>query len=121
MKVMIVDDDEDLVNSAKIMLESEGIQLIPALSGRECLNLLKSERPDYILLDIDMPGMDGWKTLHAIKEDKTLSEIPVAMLTAKTLNPEIIEKEEMGLLVDYISKPFTKKDVLETIRQIYDV
>jgi CheY-like chemotaxis protein len=120
MKVMLVDDDEDLINSTRIMLEPEGIQLIPALSGNECLNLLKHERPDYILLDIDMPEMDGWKTLQEIKKDKELSKIPVAMLTAKTLNPEIIEKEEMGLLVDYISKPFTKKDVIETIRQVYD-
>ncbi len=120
MKVMLVDDDEDLVNSTRIMLETEGIQLIPALSGLECLDILKEERPDYILLDIDMPGMDGWKTLQEIKKNKELSEIPVAMLTAKTLNPDVIEREEMNLLVDYISKPFTKKDVIETIRQVYD-
>ena len=120
MKVMLVDDDEDLVNSTKIMLEPEGIQLIPALSGWECLNILKEERPDYILLDIDMPGMDGWKTLQEIKKDKELCKIPVAMLTAKTLSSDVIEREEMSLLVDYISKPFTKKDVIETLRQVYD-
>lgn len=120
MKVMLVDDDEDLVNSTKIMLEPEGIQLIPALSGWECLDILKEERPDYILLDIDMPGMDGWRTLQEIKKHEELREIPVAMLTAKTLNSEVIEREEMNLLVDYISKPFTKRDVIETLRQLYD-
>jgi CheY-like chemotaxis protein len=120
MKVLLVDDDEDLVNSTRIMLEPEGIQLIPALSGWECLDILREERPDYILLDIDMPGMDGWKTLQEIKKNKELRKIPVAMLTAKTLNPEVLDRKEMDLLVDYISKPFTKRDVLETIHQVYD-
>lgn len=118
---MIVDDDEDLVKSTRIMLEPEGFQLLTALSGQECLDMLKTEKPDYILLDIDMPGMDGWETLKTIKKDRRLSDIPIAMLTAKTLNPEVIEKEELNYLVDYISKPFTKGDVLETLRQLYDV
>jgi CheY-like chemotaxis protein len=118
---MIVDDDEDLVKSTKIMLKPEGFQLLTAQSGQECLDLLKNERPDYILLDIDMPGMDGWTTLKAIKEDRRLSDIPIAMLTAKTLNPDVIEREELNSLVDYISKPFSKGDVMETLRQVYDV
>lgn len=118
---MIVDDDEDLLRSTKIMLEPEGFKLLAALSGKECLSILKSEKPDYIFLDIDMPGMDGWATLKAIKKDQRLRDIPIAMLTAKTLNPEIIEKNEVAYLVDYISKPFSKGDVLETLRQVYDV
>ncbi len=118
---MIVDDDDDLVKSTRIMLEPEGFQLLTAQSGQECLDLLKSEKPDYILLDIDMPGMDGWATLKAIKEDHHLRDIPIAMLTAKTLNPDIIGRDEMNYLIDYISKPFSKGDVLETLRQLYDV
>jgi CheY-like chemotaxis protein len=118
---MIVDYDYEIVKSTKIMLEPQGFQLLTAQSGQECLDLLKSEKPDYILLDIDMPGMDGWTTLKAIKEDHRLSDIPIAMLTAKTLNPDIIERDEMNYLIDYISKPFSKGDVLETLRQLYDV
>lgn len=118
MRIMIVDDDEDLVESTKDMLESEGFETIGALSGRECLNKIKAKKPDYILLDIDMPKMDGWEVLRILKKDAILSSIPVAMLTAKPLSPEILEREGADDLVDYITKPFTKKDLMETIKQV---
>lgn len=117
MRIIIVDDDEDLVESTKTMMEQEGFEVIGALSGRECLNKIKRNKPDYILLDIDMPKMDGWEVLQIIKKDANLRSIPVAMLTAKPLS-EVLEREDVDDLVDYITKPFTKKDLLETIKQV---
>jgi CheY-like chemotaxis protein len=117
---MVVDDDDDIIYVVRMMLESAGHEVYGFTSGEECLEKLKREVPDYILLDIEMPDMDGWKTLREIKKDEKLKDIPVAMLTARKLNPEIIEREEMAMLVDYIYKPFTKKDVIETLKQVYD-
>lgn len=120
-KIMIVDDEKKIVEVVKSMLESEGFEVITALSGGECLNKLKTERPDYILLDIEMPEIDGWETLRAIKGDESLKSIPVAVLGAKPLSAEIMERKEMEDITDYITKPFTKKDLIETIKQIHDL
>jgi len=119
IKVLIIDDDEDLVESTKLLLEPEGIEIIGALDGDEGIIKAKSEKPDYILLDIDMPRKNGWEVLKEIKEDKELSSIPIAMLTATALS-ESIEREEIDRVVDYITKPFSKEDVLECIKQVYD-
>jgi len=119
IKVLIIDDDEDLVESTKLLLEPEGIEIIGALDGDEGIIKAKSEKPDYILLDIDMPGKNGWEVLKEIKEDKELSSIPIAMLTATAIS-ESIEREEIDRVVDYITKPFSKEDVIECIKQVYD-
>lgn len=120
MKILIIDDDEDIIKSTKLLLESDGIEIIGALNGSEGITKAKKEKPDYILLDIDMPGENGWEVLKEIKKDKELSSIPIAMLTATALS-ESIEKDEIEKLVDYITKPFSKEDVLECIRQVYDL
>lgn len=82
-KVMLVDDDEGVVYTAARMLKTEGLEVIPALSGEECLRKLRTVKPDCIILDIMMPDMDGWEVLKKIKEDKALASIPVLILTAK--------------------------------------
>ena len=72
----------------------------------------------YILLDIMMPGMDGWETLKELKKDEELKLVPVSMLTVKPLTLETFKQEDMEGLVDYIVKPFSKEDLLETLRQV---
>jgi two-component system response regulator VicR len=80
-KIMVVDDEPDTVDLVKLVLEIEGFEVMTAYSGKECLGKLKEEKPDGVLLDIMMPGMDGWEVFKKIRE--RYKDLPVAMLTVK--------------------------------------
>ena len=116
--VMLVDDNPDLLYSVQKGLESlsEGYKVVVVESGRKCLQLLKDIKPDLILLDIMMPGMDGWDTCAKIKGNKKTEDIPIVFLTAKT---DPISKS-MGRLAsaDYITKPFEMKDLKKRIDSV---
>lgn len=113
--ILVVDDNRDLIYSVKegLISLSKNYEVIGAESGKECLELLKKQRPDLILLDIMMPGMDGWDVCAKIKSDKKIETIPIVFLTAKT---DPISKS-MGRLAseDYIEKPFDIKDLRKRI------
>ena len=119
-RILIVDDESDLVEIVKLMLCREGYQVEGAESGSECMEKLKHYHPDLILLDIMMPGLDGWKTLKLIKSDDNLSSVKVAMLTAKKLSAETLKKEEIALLADYINKPFTRESLVQRVKKILE-
>ncbi|KPQ43291.1 MAG: response regulator receiver [Candidatus Methanoperedens nitroreducens] len=115
---MVVDDEPDTVDLIKLVLETEGFEVISAYSGKECLEKLKIEKPSMILLDLMMPGMDGWEVFHEIK--KKYEDIPVAILTVSDRD---IDKM-LGLHVlkadDYIIKPFGRQELIDRIRSILD-
>ncbi|MBE0521236.1 MAG: response regulator [Candidatus Methanoperedenaceae archaeon] len=117
-KIMVVDDEPDTVDLVKLVLETEGFEVIPAYSGKECLKKLEAGIPDAILLDIMMPGMDGWEVFHKIRERYKDKDIPVAMLTVRDKD---IDKM-MGLHVlkasDYIIKPFGRNELIERVKNI---
>jgi|Deesub1362A_J573_1020465.scaffolds.fasta_scaffold00884_18 CheY-like chemotaxis protein len=117
MKIMVVDDDDIIIEAMKNILTPEGFTVIGARSGEECLRILEREKPDYIFIDIQMPGMDGWETLREIKKREELRHIPIAMLTAQPLTKETLKKDDIYALVDYVVKPFTKRDITETLKQ----
>ncbi|MCE8422556.1 MAG: response regulator [Candidatus Methanoperedens sp.] len=118
-KILIVDDEPDTVDLVKLVLETEGFEVMTAYSGKECLELLKVETPDAILLDIMMPEMDGWEVFKKIRQ--TFGDIPIAMLTVR--NQDI--DKMLGLHVlkanDYITKPFGRKDLIERIKKMIDL
>tara|TARA_Y100000310_G_C20658864_1_gene803551 strand:+ start:538 stop:930 length:393 start_codon:yes stop_codon:yes gene_type:complete len=113
--IMVVDDNPDLVYSVEQGLKSitDSFGFIGAHGGKECLKLLKTKKPDLILLDIMMPDMDGWDVCAKIKSDKNTESIPIVFLTAKT---DPISKG-MGKLAssDYIEKPFDLKNLKKRI------
>ena len=115
-KLLVVDDNPDIVFSVKASLEElgKGYVVTGTNSGKECLKMLKKQRPDLILLDIMMPEMDGWAVAAAIKSDAKLKGIPIIFLTAKT---DDLSKG-MGSLTaaDYIEKPFDAADLDKRIQ-----
>ncbi|WP_406659848.1 response regulator [Methanolobus sp. ZRKC3] len=118
-KIMVVDDEPDTIDLVKLILESEGIDVVGANSGSECLELIEKEDPDGILLDIMMPDMNGWETFHKIKEKRM--DLPVAMLTVK--NQEF--DKMLGLHVlkadEYITKPFSRKELIKRTKELLDL
>ncbi len=117
---MVVDDEYEVADIVKKMLESEGYSVVVANSGDECLEKLDTVTPDLILLDIMMPGMDGWKTLKNIKTRETTKDIPVSMLTALPLTPDDTKEKPLDSIENYIVKPFTKKILLHKIQDILE-
>lgn len=102
MKILVVDDDPDVVKLLKYFLEAKGRQVQTASSGAAALELFRKELPDLVILDVVMPGMDGWAVLQKIRES---SQVPVLMLTGKDAPTD----KAKGLLSgadDYIAKPF---------------
>lgn len=115
-KIMIVDDEEDILFTVGRMLEMDGYKVITAENGKECLEKLKKETPDLVLLDIMMPGLNGWDVAAKIKEDPQYKKIPIIFLTAKADTMSV----GMGGLAadDYIVKPFNVKELKERILQV---
>lgn len=120
-RIMTVDDEPDVRFVIREILEKDGHKVIEAGSGRECLQKLKEEKPDLILLDIMMSGIDGWETLERIRSDEATKSIPVAMVTVKSILSEKLERSEsMKELADYIEKPLIREKFSERVRAILD-
>jgi len=117
-KIMVVDDEPDLVNLMRIMLESGGYTVISAYTGEECLNKLDEEKVDLILLDIMMPEMSGWEVFNRIKEkDGNNKVIFVSALEISGDRKKTLLGEG---LVDYITKPFSDDDLLGRVDKILE-
>lgn len=113
-KVLIVDDDKNICDLLRVYLEKEGYSTIISNEGNEAMVKFNSLNPDIVLLDIMLPGMDGWQIC---KEIRKASDTPIIMLTAKS---EIFDKV-LGLKLgadDYIVKPFDTKEVLARIKAV---
>jgi len=116
-KILIIDDEEDLVKLVKEILESEDFQVSGAYDGEEGLRKAAGEIPDLILLDIKMPGLNGFQVLERLKIDKTTSNIPVVMLTTSVLRRDRDKAFDLGA-VDYVIKSLEGFELGERIRKI---
>ena len=118
--ILVVDDDPMNLRMAEFVLEREGYIVCKVESGMECLNYLKDNKPDLILLDVEMPVMSGIKTLEIIKENSELSEIPVMFLTAAADVGTVVEAKNLGI-VDYIKKPFLPEELTRRVKAVFGV
>ncbi len=114
-KILVVDDQPVNITLMQKKLEREGMTVLSATSGDECLRLVATEKPDLILLDVMMPGMDGTEVCAALKEHPDTSSIPVIFLTANTSKKDIIQGLGVGA-VDYITKPVDLEETVARVR-----
>jgi len=117
MKVAVVDDDPELVQSVKVILKVAGAQVFGARNGISGYLMIRRERPDVVLLDIMMPDMDGFEVCRKLKLDSITKGIPIIFLTAKSGQAHI----DMGLSLGaqgYITKPFEHDDLVDKIIQV---
>jgi two-component system response regulator VicR len=117
-KIMVVDDEPDLVEVVKLILESDGYEVVTASSGQEALDKIEKEMPDLVLLDIIMPRMDGWEVFSRIKSNPKTHGIPVIMLTAKDQRIDKLIGLHVVRVDDYITKPFGRAELLERIKRV---
>jgi DNA-binding response OmpR family regulator len=115
--ILVADDEPDIVTIVEMILRSQGYDVLKAANGLEALELAERHSPDLILLDIMMPDMDGWEVLRLLHVDPSTSEIPVAMISAKTGSRAKITSMQEGA-VDYITKPFDSQELLSKVREL---
>jgi two-component system, OmpR family, alkaline phosphatase synthesis response regulator PhoP len=115
-KILIVDDEESLLKLASLLLTSRGYKVEAALDGKSALDSMAKDKPDLVLLDIMMPGLNGFEVCQQIKSNVSTRNIPVIMLTAKKSSEDMSRAEQLGA-EQYITKPFRSAHLIETIKQ----
>jgi len=118
-RILIVDDEEDILNVLRFRLEANNYEVLLACDGQEGLDKARSEKPDLILLDLMLPKIDGYKVCRMLKFDKNYSAIPIIMVTAKAQKEDKELGDEMGADA-YVPKPFDTEALLGKIKELLD-
>lgn len=116
-KILIVDDEKDIVKMLDYNLKKEGFRTVLTYDGEEALDLAKKERPDLIILDLMLPGIDGLEVCKQLKKEDSSANTPIIMLTAKTQEPDKIVGLELGA-DDYVTKPFSPRELVARIKAL---
>lgn len=113
-KILVVDDEPDVVDLLGVRLVNEGYDVIKASNGKIGIEQAKTEKPDLIILDIMMPEMDGYTAIKILKEDDNTRKIPVIILTCKEKMNDLFNTEG---IIDYIIKPYKKEKLFQSIKK----
>jgi len=116
-RVLIADDEPNIVTSLEFLMEQAGLEVRIARNGQEALDLAAAFEPDLILLDVMMPGLDGFQVCQRLKSDPRLHRIRVLMLSAKGRDVEVAKGLELGA-DDYITKPFSTRELVSKVREL---
>ncbi|UCG35811.1 MAG: response regulator [Candidatus Omnitrophota bacterium] len=116
-KILLVDDEPQLVDTLKLRLEANDYEVVIAYDGNQALERVRSEQPDLIVLDLLLPKLDGYTVCGLLKRDSKHAHIPIVMLTARTQEADIKMGKEVGA-DEYITKPFEPKILLEKISNL---
>ena len=113
--IMVVDDEADIRDTVKTVLEKEGYTVVTANNADDALKKEATAKPALILMDIMMPGIDGFETCRRLKENDAMKAIPVIFISAKVEREDIEKIYSVGG-VDYINKPFQREEVLSRVQ-----
>ena len=116
-RILVVDDDHDIVRLVRSYLEKAGFEVLTAFDGETALHLLRAERPQLLILDLMLPDRDGWDVARLVRSDKKLAATPIIMLTARVEDNDKIVGLEIGA-DDYITKPFNPREVVARVRAL---
>jgi DNA-binding response OmpR family regulator len=119
MRTLIVDDEAPIRLLCKVNLEAEGIEVLEAGDGVTGLEVARKEKPDAILLDVMMPGLDGWSVAEQLLADEATSAIPIIFLTARADLRDRVRGMDAGGL-DYVTKPFNPLELASLVREVVD-
>jgi two-component system alkaline phosphatase synthesis response regulator PhoP len=118
-RVLVIDDEAPIRLLCRVNLEAEGMEVLEAGDGPSGLAAARSERPSVILLDVMMPGLDGWRVAEELLEDPSTSGIPIIFLTARAELRDRARGLDIGGL-DYITKPFNPVELAPIVRDLLE-
>ena len=116
-RVLVIDDEAPIRLLCRVNLEAEGMHVTEAPDGATGLDLARQERPDVVLLDVMMPGLDGWRVAEEMLEDERTNRIPIIFLTARAEFRDRARGLDIGG-VDYVTKPFNPLDLAKDVRAL---
>jgi two-component system alkaline phosphatase synthesis response regulator PhoP len=117
-RILVVDDDKEIVRLVQGYLEKAGFEVLRAYDGDTALHLLRRESPDLLVLDLMLPDRDGWDITRHIRADSTFAALPIIMLTARVEDTDKIVGLEIGA-DDYVTKPFNPRELVARVRAIF--
>jgi len=116
-RVLVIDDEAPIRLLCRVNLEAEGMEVLEAPDGARGLEVARSERPDVVLLDVMMPGLDGWRVAQEMLDDERTNEIPIIFLTARAEFRDRARGLDIGG-VDYVTKPFNPLDLAPLVDEL---
>ncbi len=119
-KILTCDDEKHIVRLIQVNLERQGYEVITAFNGLECLEKVKEDRPDLIVLDVMMPEMTGFEVLEKLKKDPETENIPVIMLTARAQDSDVLRGWQSGVEC-YLTKPFNPMELIAFVKRIFSM
>src|SRR3989440_12163396 len=118
-RVFVIDDEASIRLLCRVTLEAEGMEVLEAAGGTSGLNLAREEHPDVVLLDVMMPGLDGWRVAEELLEHEGTRGIPIIFLTARAEFRDRARGLDIGG-IDYVTKPFNPLELAPLVRDLLD-
>ncbi len=118
-KILLVDDEPNIIMSLEYTFKKQNFEVFIARDGQEALDILKTEQPDVIILDIMMPNVDGYATIVSIKKNEKLTHCKVIFLSAKNKESDIEKGMQLGADA-YMTKPFSIKKLVDQVNELID-
>jgi len=115
--ILVVDDDAEIVRLVSAYVEQAGYAVMKAYDGASAIDLIWDNQPSLVVLDLMLPDYSGWEITRIIRDEPTLKEIPIIMLTARIEDEDKINGLEMGA-DDYVTKPFNPREVVARVRSV---
>jgi len=118
MRILVIDDEPDVLMLCRVNLELAGHEVVEAGSGEAGLELARSERPDLVVLDVMLPARDGFQVLGDLSSERELAHVPVILLTAKTQVEDRLAGWRAGC-TEFMSKPFSPNELVDTVGRVH--
>lgn len=119
-KIVHIEDEPDMIDLVKLILERKGYLVIGAAGGQEGLDIVREHLPDLVLLDLMMPDIEGWDVYQQMRAHEETKDIPVIVVTAKAQNIDKVLGLHIAKVDDYISKPFSPQELVEAVEKVLD-
>jgi len=116
-KILVIEGNPDFLETVSDILEIEGYKLVTALDGYEGLRKVREEKPDLLILDVTLPGMDGFEVCRYLRADSNTAHLPIIILTARTLTKDQMIGFEIGA-DDYLTKPIVPSELLTRVEAL---
>jgi len=116
--ILCIEDEEEMIDLIRLILTRRGFDVRGANGGKEGLEIIRTEHPDLILLDLMMPDMDGWEVYQQMKADDATKNIPVIVVTAKAQSIDKVLGLHIAKVDDYIAKPFSPQELLNSVDNV---
>ena len=119
--ILCIEDEQEMIDLIRLILGRRGFEVTGAAGGKEGLEKLQENPPDLVLLDLMMPDIDGWEVYQQMKAEEKTKDIPVIVVTAKAQNIDKVLGIHIAKVDDYIAKPFSPQDLLNSVEKILGV